>query len=323
MIVWGLQVLAIASVFSAVIAVGLIVFDRPKAGSATGGLDFSNATSAVIKMPTPHKLPMRDGFGLTVWDYPNASGPLVVMVHGSGWNDRQYNGLAPVLQAHSHVVVVDLRGHGRAPGRRGDIDYIGQFEDDLNDVITSQAVPGQKVVLLGHSSGGGLVVRFAGGMDHHVLDGAVLLAPFLLHNAPTTRKKSGGWAQPLTRRIIGLTMLNAVGITVLNHLKVITFNMPRDILDGALGDTATTAYSYRLNTSYAPRRNYLKDITALPPFLLIAGQEDEAFVAEGYVPLMQPVTDTGQYLLVPGQRHLGIVDAPATAAAIGAYLDAV
>ncbi|MFT7596923.1 MAG: hypothetical protein ACI8R4_004265, partial [Paracoccaceae bacterium] len=126
-----------------------------------------------------------------------------------------------------------------------------------------------------------------------------------------------------TRRIIGLTMLNAVGITALNHLTVITFDMPRVVLDGPLGDTATTAYSYRLNTSYAPRRDYLKDIAALPRFLLVAGQEDEAFVAEGYAPLMQQVTDKGQYLLVPGQGHLGIVDAPKTATALQDFIDAL
>ena len=160
------------------------------------------------------------------------------------------------------------------------------------------------------------MVRFAGGANGALADRAVLMAPFLNHAAPTTRPNSGGWARPLVRRIIGLTMLNAVGVRALNHLPVITFAFPARVLEGPLGDTATRSYSYRLNTSYAPRSDYKRDIAALPPFLLMAGAEDEAFVAEGYEALMSPLNAKGTYRVVPGVGHLGIVDAPETAAAM-------
>lgn len=301
-----------------VVALGLIASQAPKGAGSGKTLDFSGVVSGG-SLPDPQDVLMRDGYALQVRHIPAESGPLVVMVHGSGWNGLQFEGLARTLQAD--ILIPDLRGHGAKPGRRGDVNHIGQLEEDLADLISAKVKEGQKVVLLGHSSGGGLVLRMAGGAYANLLDAAVLLAPFLKHNAPTTRVQAGGWARALTRRIIGLSMLNMVGIRALNHLKVIEFNMPQTVLDGPYGDLATLSYSYRLNTSYAPRLDYTSDIAALPPFLLIAGIKDEAFFAEQYEPVMSEVTNKGAYLLVEDTNHLGIVDAPATAMAIKELLN--
>ena len=310
------------------IALGLIASQHPADMRADGGggLDFDQTLARENGEAAPlASVPMRDGYDVQVRRYqataPDA--PLLVLVHGSAWHGLQFDGLARALAAHAEVVVPDLRGHGHQPGTRGDVAYIGQLEDDLADLIAAMRKPGQKVVLGGHSSGGGLVVRFAGGSYGETLDGAVLLAPFLKHNAPTTRANSGGWTHVLTRRIIGLSMLNALRIRVLNHLTIIQFTMPQEVLDGPLGDTATTAYSYRMNTSFAPRGDYLGDVAALPPFVLITGSADEAFDASLYEPTMTPATAKGRYHMVEGVAHLDIVDAPQTQTLIAEYLDAL
>ncbi len=316
--------ITVAFLITVAIAVGLILSEWPRPFKGSGGLSFRDLLGRVrVDMPMPDPVPMRDGYELLVRDYGATQGPLIIFVHGSGWNGMQFDQLASGLSDQGRVLVPDLRGHGANPGLRGDIPHIGQLEEDLCDLIAANREDGQKVVVIGHSSGGGLVVRFAGGKYGAQMDAAVLLAPFLKHDAPTTRDNSGGWAQPLTRRLIGLSMLNALRIQGLNRLKVITFNFPPEVLEGPYGDLATTAYSYRLNTSYAPRSKYLADVAALPPFLLIAGREDEAFVADGYAPLMSGATGKGSYLVVPDQSHLGIVDAPQTEAAIREFLNGV
>ncbi|KIN64800.1 Alpha/beta hydrolase [Sulfitobacter noctilucicola] len=306
------------------VAIVLILSQRPADLPPGEGLDFTQALAG--GQATPQELAsiqMRDGFAAQVRRYPSAAedAPLLILVHGSGWHGLQFDGLARALSDQADVIVPDLRGHGPKPGRRGDIDYITQFEDDLADLIAATAKPGQKVVLGGHSSGGGLVVRFAGGAYGERLDAAVLMAPFLKYNAPTTRSNSGGWAHTLVRRIIGLSILNTFRITALNHLEIIQFRMPQAVLDGPLGDTATTAYSYRLNTGFAPRADYLKDVAALPPFTLIVGSADEAFVADQYQPTMSAVTDKGTYIIVDGVGHLAIVDATETEQAIRELLN--
>lgn len=322
-----LTILAISAVITALIPFGMILSQSPRPAAdlqaAEGGLDFSRQLAGDGAEPLPvESVTMRDGLALPVRRLAGPEGaPLLVLVHGSGWHGGQFDGLARRLSAQADVVVPDLRGHGRSPGPAGDVAYIGQLEDDLADLIEAEARPGQPVVLAGHSSGGGLVVRFAGGAHGDLLDGAVLLAPFLKYDAPTARPDSGGWARPLTRRIVGLTMLNAVGIHALDHLTAIQFAMPQAVLDGPQGDLARTAYSWRMNVSYAPRADYLADAAALPPFLLIAGENDEAFVAEQYEPVLSAVTDAGRYVLLPGVSHLDVVTADETAREMASFLD--
>jgi alpha-beta hydrolase superfamily lysophospholipase len=306
------------------IAVVLILSQKPASLPAGEGLDFTNTLAAAGQEPQPlTQVTMRDGYPLQVRRYaaqaPDA--PLLVLVHGSGWHGLQFDALARELAASAEVVAPDLRGHGTKPGRRGDIDYINQFEDDLADLITATAKPDQSVVVAGHSSGGGLIVRFAGGAHGGMMDGAVLMAPFLKHDAPTMRPNAGGWSHPLVRRIIGLSILNTFRITALNHLTIMQFRMPQVVLDGPLGDTATTAYSYRLNTGFAPRGKYLNDVAALPRFTLIAGSQDEAFDAAQFEPTLSAVTQKGRYVIVEGVGHLDIVNAPETRQAIESLIN--
>lgn len=317
----------LGAVGTLVVALGLIASERPvadlRAERGEEGLAFERLAAGE---PAPrHQVRMRDGASLGVrrWESGVPEAPLLVALHGSGWHGAQFDGLGPALAGRglADVIAPDLRGHGPNPERRGDIDYIAQIEDDLADLISAERRAGQQVVMLGHSSGGGMVLRFAGGAYGGMLDGAILLAPFVQHDAPTTRAHSGGWARVLMRRIIGLTMLNTVGVTQFNHLTVLQFRFPDVVLDGPMGDTATRAYSYRLMTGFNPRRNWGADIAALPVFLLIAGEADEAFVAEAYEPAMSAHSADGRYVLLPGVGHLDVVGHPQALAAITRFME--
>ncbi|WP_375172683.1 alpha/beta hydrolase [Pseudooceanicola sp.] len=303
-------------------ALGLILSQRPgQLPPAEGGLDFSGQLAREVAPLPVREAVLRDVSTTLIRTLEGPEdGPLIVLVHGSGWDGGQFDALARGLAEVGDVLVPDLRGHGAEPERRGDVDYVGQMEDDLAELIASHVKQDQRVVMLGHSSGGGLVIRFANGPHGELLDRAVLLAPFVQHDAPMMRENSGGWARPLTRRIVGLSMLNMVGITALDHLVAIEFAMPEAVLQGPERHRATTAYSWRLNKGFAPRRDWQADVAALPEFLLLAGAEDEAFVAEGYAPEFRKLTDRGRYEVLPGVGHLGIVDDPRVLARIGAFL---
>lgn len=310
------------------IAFALVLSQGPSKSVSGKTIDFSAQTGDVRTEPAPlQSYQARDGAALGYRHYAGSDpdAPLLIFIHGSGWHGAAYDGLARRIAERGGIEVAlpDLRGHGPDPQTRGDIAYVGQLEDDIADLASALRKPGQQLILGGHSSGGGLVVRYAGGRYRDSLDGAVLLAPYLKYNAPTMRPDSGGWARPLTRRIIGLTMLNAVGIRALNGLTAIQFNFPDEVLTGPRGDTATASYSYRLNTSYAPRNDYLADIAALPPFLLIAGTDDESFVASAYEPLMKTANPNGQYRLLDGQSHLGVISDERTAGSIPGFVGAL
>ncbi|MCA9931143.1 MAG: alpha/beta fold hydrolase [Anaerolineales bacterium] len=323
----GLFLLISMAIYLAVTAV-LILTDRPtRIVNTEEPIAFAALTEADYdEMPDLQPYTARDGAELRYRLYESSNRDIVlILLHGSGWHAMQFAPLARELSAAGAATVItpDLRGHGFSPEKRGDVDTIGQLEDDLADLIAiiEPQFPNARIIVGGHSSGGGLAVRFAGGEHGKLADSYLLLAPFLKYNAPTTRANSGGWARPLTRRIVGLTMLNNIGIRWFNGLTVIRFNMPQSVLDGALGHTATTAYSYRLNISFAPRSNYGRDLAAMTqPFLLVAGLEDESFIAEKYEPTMSQYTNSGSYVLLPDLGHINLLTAPEVTAVVADWL---
>lgn len=131
---------------------------------------------------------------------------------------------------------LDLRGHGRSEGRRGDVARIGPYDEDGAGVlaILRAEAPHGTLLLAGHSMGGGIALRVLGrGAD---VDGTVLFAPRLGMGAPTERRPSGSPAvnAPEPRlevhvpRVVGLAMLNAVGLRALNGLETLLLNVRRD-----------------------------------------------------------------------------------------------
>ncbi len=292
------------------------------------GLDFSSTKSEQTPTLAPlQSIKSANGSPINFRFYKSrtASSRLIVLIHGSGWHSMQYGAMANYLTKNNlgDVVTPDLRGHGENPQRRGDVDYIGQLEDDIADLVgelkTRQKI--SQVIIAGHSSGGGLAIRLAGGKHFNIADGWILLAPFIKYNAPTMRESAGGWAHALVPRTVGLAMLNIVGITALNHLTSIQFNMPDKTLAGPLGHTATLAYSFRLNTSYAPRSDYGKDIAKIDkPMLLIAGDKDEAFKADAYEATISAHTQFGTYKILEGLTHINLTSHQMTFETISQWL---
>ncbi|MGH1330527.1 MAG: alpha/beta hydrolase [Paracoccaceae bacterium] len=328
-----LKPIAISAILFAAVPSMLILSQWPNHPRAAKGeglnfarLDSPQAQSAIPPAPPQDSYTAKDGSKQPLrWFPANApDAPILILLHGSSWHGLQFETLGQKLaQAGiASVAAPDLRGHGFAPKRRGDLDYIGQFDDDIAALIADlkARAPGAPILLGGHSSGGGLVVRYAGsGLPQP--DGYVLLAPFLKHNAPTMRPNAGGWSNVLLRRMIGLSIFNSLGITALNRLTVIEFSVSPQVADGPLGHTLTAQYSYRLNTAYAPRSDYTADIAGLKsPFALIAGAKDEAFIATEYEPLISQYSDQGQYNIVPEIGHLDIVDAEQTSAILTEFL---
>ncbi len=286
------------------------------------GLDFQALPEIPAGTLVPlETYPARDGSALPVRHYAAESPTTLLLVHGSGYHGGYLAPLASRIATSraARVYTPDLRGHGASPERRGDVDYIEQLEDDLADLVAfvRRRHPDTRIVVGGHSSGGGLALRFAGGPHRELASGLVMLAPFLAHDAPTTRPDAGGWARPRLGVIIGLSILNGFGIRALNGTTAITFQMPEAVRDG----TETLAYSFRLNTGYAPR-DYASDLAAAnAPVLALIGSNDEAFLAEQLEPTVTAHAQGDPVIqILPDVGHLDLPSAPATAAILSRWL---
>jgi non-heme chloroperoxidase len=309
---------------AAVIAAGeASVKAAEEATETNGGLRFDELLLDYSGIPELTRYAARDGQELSVRHYPSDSNVVLVLIHGSGYHSRYLFPLARRVSAANaaQVYTPDLRGHGVAPERRGDTDYIDQLEDDLADLVAHirKETPGARIVVGGHSSGGGLALRFAGSQYGSEASAVLLLAPFLRHDAPTTRPDAGGWAKPRVGRIVGLSILNQMGINAWDDAVVIEFEMPEDYRDG----TETLAYTHRLNTGFAPRA-FETDLAAIgAPLLVLVGADDEAFIAEQFTPTIASHAPDGVVEIVEGASHMGIVVGEASALVIIPWLAAL
>jgi hypothetical protein len=89
----------------------------------------------------------RDGYqtGICYQRATQPDHPLLIFLHDSRWYGQQFDPLFPRLVDYGNLLAPNLRGHGPLAAHRGEIDYIGQFEDDIADLIDLYARPGQKL----------------------------------------------------------------------------------------------------------------------------------------------------------------------------------
>lgn len=261
---------------------------------------------------------MRDGTTLHSQVLAADSKMTIVLVHGVLSSSFPLNRTSGLLReaAAAEVVAIDLRGHGASGGRPGDTDYIGQYEDDLADVIREIRAtrPGGKVILAGHSMGGGIALRYALRADVPPVDGYLLFAPHLGSKSPTTPMEAteagAQVAQIHIPRILGLIVMNSAGIKAFNGLRTLFFNLPPEM--------PLRSYSFRAMAGIAPD-DYRPALAAVrAPLLVIVGSRDEAFKADKYEVAVRSYS-RGTVTIVPDATHNGVLCDPRTLAAVAAW----
>lgn len=250
----------------------------------------------------------RDGSELGFRRYTAKTNVHFILIHGSSSHSAYWHPFAKLLSESggANVYAVDLRGHGPHPQRRGDIDYIDQLEDDLADLIdhikASEADKG-RFLIGGHSSGGGMALRFAGGKYKDLVEGALLFAPYLGHKAPMVKKNAGGWASPNIPKIAALKILSTFGIRFLNGTKVLRFNLPEKYHTGY----ETLEYSFRLMEGMHPVSYQTSLVHSKAKILLVVGAGDEAFRVEQFKEGILPYKPDAEFCFVEGAKHLGLL----------------
>ena len=283
--------------------VGIIAFNAPQSPPPMASM----VTPLKQDVPAPRQFQARDGASLQYYGYPGAPDKVAVLIHGSAGPGASMHGLAEALRvAGVTAYVLDIRGHGGS-GRRGDIDYIGQLDDDLSDFVTQlgPARRGETRTLVGFSAGAGFTIRFAGGRYGELFDRYVFLAP-IFPGAPTLRQNAGGWTNIALPRIIAIANLGRFGIHWFDGFSVISYAVSPD----PSRDT-TVSYSYRLATNFGAGlgyASYLKNIRR--PALVLVGDADEQVVADQFAPLLARLDVHIPARIVPGMKHADMINAP-------------
>jgi alpha-beta hydrolase superfamily lysophospholipase len=311
-----LSVLAAVILIATGILAAAIAFSAPaplpqmtSVSDAFAGTDFSG-------MPAKSHFTARDGTRLDYRAYPGDPRRVVVLVHGSSGTSGSTHLVAKAIHAKGATVyALAMRGHD-GTGRSGDVDYIGQLDDDVVDFLKTLGPrsAGESRTLLGFSSGGGFALRFAGGPNGALFDRLILVSPQLPHDAPTSRSGAGGWVSVAVPRIVGLAILTRLGITAFNGLSALRMAVNPDPAVGL-----TPVYSYRMLRNFGPDDDYAGDLGRVRgPVALFVGAKDEIFHADQYAPLLRPVRPDLTVTVLPGLSHMEMTTRPLALDALAA-----
>ena len=206
--------------------------------------------------------------------------------------------------------------HAGSGTRNGDVSYLGQLDDDLADLVKGLGLdrPGVHRTLAGFSSGGGLVLRIAGGPQAGLFDDYLAISPYIAQDSPTNKPNSGGWAGVAVPRIVALSLLEGVGLPWFQGLPAVHFATA-----AKADNNRTPVYSFRLLASLQLGRDWRAVLARISaPTRIVIGANDELFNADQFQPMMQAINLRIGVTVVPNQGHLSMIADPAATTAIAA-----
>ena len=106
---------------------------------------------------------------------------VIVFVHGIGEHIQRYDHWADLfLKEGIAFTGVDLPGHGRSEGRRGNIKNYGLLYEMIGTLLDTcrKTFPGVPMYLYGHSLGGGIVLNYLLHFNPKI-KGAIVTSPWL------------------------------------------------------------------------------------------------------------------------------------------------
>jgi len=135
----------------------------------------------------------RDGESLALRHWPVADPRAeVLIVHGLGEHGGRYERAGGILAASGlDSWALDLRGFGASGGRRAYVERLEVWLDDVADRMAELRAGGRPVVLLGHSMGALVCLRYAE-TDRVQPDLLVLSAPAIEGNVAAWKKALAG-----------------------------------------------------------------------------------------------------------------------------------
>jgi acylglycerol lipase len=259
----------------------------------------------------PHEL-VRTSDGQTLfvrhWAGPGRTALALLLLHGiTGYSEPYGPLLAQELaSAGFEVFGLDLRGHGRSDGIRGDYPSAERLALDLGETLAVLKGRYARVVVVGHSLGVLCAVLAANRFPDRV-DGLVALSA-----GRTVR--TGAYAKPSA----GAALRALLGISLFHHARLIEYNRP------GMAGRDDPLFNFRYSASFysavygmragAVARMLRTGVIDCPnatirgrrdlPLLVGVGDLDELFSAESARAFFDRLDSTPkEFVVLPGGHH--------------------
>ena len=232
------------------------------------------------------------------WPHPGA-GITFAVVHGLGEHAGRYERFAKAMAMHGMgTFAVDLRGHGKSPGRRGHVDSWSQWTDDVSAFVEHvDSVAGGEVLPLGHSFGGAAMLStvLAGKLPRSrrfIVSSAALKVKV---EVPAWKIKLG---TATSRLIPKLALDNEVDPKLLSRLPEVVEAYRSDPL-------VHSKISSRLYTEWLAATRHILDHAGeiKIPFLILAGTDDGLIDPAGSQELHERAPSMSELRLLDGRYH--------------------
>lgn len=256
----------------------------------------------VRQMPSQQFFTASDGGQIAYRTYPGNDALHIVLIHGSACFGDQFHVLARHLSGEgtASVHTLDMRGHGQSTSQ---VDTYARYTRDVVEFTHKLHTqnPSRKIVVGGHSAGGGLVINIARGQDVAGVAGWLLLAPFVAVDDKSVRPYFGGWVRRFRRpKFVAVVIANALGIRRFNNSSLLSFNREAFFHDPRFA----REWPFNAIFGFGPGpKSSRKDIVQNAPVLLLAGDADNCFVAKEYPRALQEVAPDGKCRIVEGLGH--------------------
>ncbi len=167
------------------------------------------------------------GGGITLrgyhWPVENAE-QVVVIIHGIGEYAGRYDRVAGILgEAKIAVLSMDLRGHGKSPGKRGHTAPRRRILQDIDALIkeAEKQYPDVPLILYGHSMGANMVLdyRVRGAMADHPA-AYLTTAPWILLVKPVS---------PLLKKLAGVLSLVTPSVLFRSKIDSAVLGNPKSV----------------------------------------------------------------------------------------------
>ena len=217
---------------------------------------------------------------------------IVLHLHANSYTNVIYTSYGRCLSQSDNVVcLLNLRGNGASGGLKGRVDYTGQLEDDVQQVILqlAESYPEVPIVLSGHSGGTAICLRYADRYKFNEIAGLILMAPIIQPNPEASRydmpgtwflklfKRAGGGSRSMPKNKRNQLPKIFVGRIILAWIfpflrNINTVSFPRN---GDLHEGRTFDFSYKTMKNYFIS-NYAAVFSRIsgPVFISIGSDDD-------------------------------------------------
>lgn len=275
--------------------------------------DFGVVSKITTKIIQPVFMTMSDGASLATYSVIPKVGmkALLLFFHGAGfYSGPLYQEFANELVGHEiGVVLVDVRGHGKSSGPRGDAPSKERVWDDILEVLKNlqQTYPLMPIFLGGHSSGSGLILNYNNYKNDRFVAGYLMLAPYWGHSSNTNKECTKPYSSFVKKVKLWAIFGNIFsGGLLFSHTKALFFDYPEEIQKRE--PLIVDSYACAMVSAITPN-NAKQCLERLDkPLAVFIGEDDEQFDSQKILAFAQNCRNLKMSKSLPKAKHLNILE---------------